>query len=377
MENSYAYEEQEIETEYREFLSNKEAILILSICYYLKYLKVNQGPELEFSQKKIADLVGISASQVSRYIKKAEERNWLEREYCIKVPPVYRKFLPAFVSVPHLSNQIRHRIGLNDKHRITVVPGPEYYQVLQDKKLREEDVLDFDRSLTLDLVAKAAADQLGPVLSGSVKPVKGGSQDGHISVISWGRTMRKMAENILLSPTEAESAEAYAKVYPVIGNFTLVPDPRLIAKKEGMSKLIEDTFNKSVRSSANTNARRLARSMGLSPLRALMSVAVVQTARENLKACAPVFEADSTLVELYGRKFYENDEKMEGDIWRAHTFLTSVGIPYEKPESVGKRAAGSEKIDARHPLRCFGISEPGNRSKGIAQGRGRYCRRHF
>ncbi|MBF0528467.1 MAG: hypothetical protein HQK55_04185, partial [Deltaproteobacteria bacterium] len=79
------------------------------------------------------------------------------------------------------------------------------------------------------------------------------------------------------------------------------------------------------------NARLLSSKCGMEvPPRDLVTVPIVKADAEQLKSCAPVFEADETLRELYGR-FWENQDK-DAAIWRADTLLTSVGVSKMPPE---------------------------------------------
>jgi DNA-binding transcriptional regulator LsrR (DeoR family) len=53
-------------------------------------------------------------------------------------------------------------------------------------------------------------------------------------------------------------------------------------------------------------------------------VAIIEATNEEIKKCAPVFNADRTLIELYGR-FWESFDDKRGFAWEADTLITSVG----------------------------------------------------
>lgn len=355
----------EVEQQYRELMLNRETVQILSVCYYMKYLSSQPDPDEGMTQRKIAALMNLSASTVSRCVKKGQSRGWLKMNYQLEVPPGFRKYLPCYISVPHLCTQIKNRIGLDDRyHRITVVPGIEYYRTISGGRQADTNEIQ-ELKANRDLVARAAAVQLGDKLAEPVSDGNSGASP-HITVISWGETMNRLAESVFLSPAKQESAAQYSRIFPVIGNFTVVPEPDLSAaghsnfspEQQAHARMIAETYKKSVKHSSNTNARTLARSMGLLPPRALMSVAVVQTSRDRLEQCAPVFKADRTLVELYGDRFYEDIPPREGKIWEAHTFLTSVDVQSHLPEA-RQGVQGDENAVWGTSYEALGLVAPG------------------
>jgi DNA-binding transcriptional regulator LsrR (DeoR family) len=278
----------------------------LAVSYYL-----SKG----FTQKDIAGILGKSESLVSRAVAGARDRGWLK--YDIRgIPPEYLEVLPVFLHEPVLASQILQTFpGLQ---RCTIVPGPFLFQEPLSSGGSPVTSTTPAGDQLKQLVFAAAAERLKALLTQCPEQTL---------VVGWGRTVNRVIHYLHeLRPVSDPQGSAFdsLRIFPFLGNFSLSRELSIETDSSLSREVIETVFQISIRFSANTNARLLSILLNQKiPPRPLLTIAILKISPEALECCQPVFEADQTLMDLYG-KFWQPRNR-SGAIWQADTLITSVG----------------------------------------------------
>jgi DNA-binding transcriptional regulator LsrR (DeoR family) len=254
-----------------------------------KYLKDG------LNQKQISDIMRKSEPMISRLINKSKTNGWLSIKYEMNINGYEKDNLKTRLREPKLENEILKKFsGLQ---KCFVYPS------------------NHNPDISKKIYYKAAA----RIMKDIIMLRDSSSDESHIILTSWGSTLSGCIDCISFKESEFPD-ESKLSIYPAIGNFSMIEE-----KNE------PDLYYKTIESSANANARRLSVKCDISLPRPLMTVAILdKTEEEEFKNCAPVFRNDLSLKHLYGEFWNRNSDSREGEAYKAHTLLTSVGVVGEK-----------------------------------------------
>lgn len=302
---------------------NRDILLPLAVAFYLS---------IGLPQKDIAPMLCRSESVISRAASDAKKRGWLKIIHDISgIPPRYLHVLPVCLSVPDLRKRLLRKF--DQIGNCTVVPGPKFFKQIMDSsdKVTQNNEEQEEKYL-YELLIKAAAERLVAIISAC--------PDQNL-VVSWGYTINAVIKNTYFAERKRQTSEGGSsldplRIFPIMGNFSINPGP------DSSKDLEEDEARKAfeifIRYSANGNARILSERCGQKlPPRPLLTVAMVDGTPEEVNLCKPMFLADRTLMELYG-KFWEPDD-FSGTIWKTDTLITSIGTSAH-PQDFVYRALG-------------------------------------
>ncbi|MBF0129886.1 MAG: hypothetical protein HQL33_07820 [Alphaproteobacteria bacterium] len=307
----------------------RDAAAALAVAYYMA-----QG----VPPSRVAEILGRDRSTVSRLAKDARENGWLVERPEFRPPPEWRDVFRAYVAVPSLEKRLLDTFG-HPLRRCTVIPAIPDKNVPGETDDQARGRENRRGLLMQEVVAITAGQRLGRIiaLGPDAVPTRDRSGNQYLSqdvVVGWGAMVNSLLSRATIPSREGAPDPPYGDVraFPVLGNFPLPhqTDRYVSADPESVSFAEEE----SIRFSANANADVLARQFcgQKLPPRRMLTVGVFKATREDFLRCGPLLSADRTLVELYGQ-FWDNPGSQDGAIWRADTFVTSLGAHPGLPES--------------------------------------------